>query len=202
MQGYGGGCMLPYDLGMGGRATRRDMDGHEALRVLGLEPGASWPEIRRAYRDRIRAAHPDLDRRGDATARAAALNEAFAVLDETTASGRRPLPPAPPAPESSNSPEPFVVLRAPAGDVFVLLLEAAHEVGDVCYVDPEAGLIQVLLGDAGPASSQLLISVDVERDPPAATFTLDSMDAQHAPDIRAVVEELATSLERIRAADR
>jgi hypothetical protein len=51
----------------------------EALRVLGLSQGASFVKIRRAYRVRAKALHPD--RRGaESTAQMAALNRAYAYL--------------------------------------------------------------------------------------------------------------------------
>jgi hypothetical protein len=78
--------------------------------------------------------------------------------------------------------------------VFVRVLEAAYDIGDVSYIDPEAGLIQLLLGDGGPAGSQLLIVIDESVVPATASFTLDSMDADAAPDIRDVVGRLGTAL--------
>jgi hypothetical protein len=51
----------------------------EALRVLGLSQGASFAKIRRAYRVRAKALHPD--RQGaESTAQMAALNRAYAYL--------------------------------------------------------------------------------------------------------------------------
>lgn len=51
----------------------------EALRVLGLSQGASFAKIRRAYRVRAKALHPD--RRGaESTEQMAALNRAYAYL--------------------------------------------------------------------------------------------------------------------------
>lgn len=166
----------------------------DALAVLGLGASATWTEIRRAYRDRVRVAHPDIeatDRLG-ATGRTAALNVAFDTLAAATAGGSRPLPEPepPPAPVPAATP---ITLRAGPGDVFVQLLEAAHEIGEVGYMDPEAGLIQILLG-AGPAASQLLISVDQDREPPTASFTLDSPGGEEPPPIQSVVDELAALL--------
>jgi hypothetical protein len=51
----------------------------EALHLLGLSPGASLAEIRRAYRAHAKAAHPDRQGTGS-TERMAALNRAYAYL--------------------------------------------------------------------------------------------------------------------------
>jgi hypothetical protein len=51
----------------------------EALRLLGLSPGSSLAEIRRAYRAHAKAAHPDRQGTGS-TERMAALNRAYAYL--------------------------------------------------------------------------------------------------------------------------
>jgi len=50
----------------------------QALRILGLEPGASVEDVREAYRRLIRRAHPDL---GGSSGLAAMINEAKARLD-------------------------------------------------------------------------------------------------------------------------
>ncbi len=51
----------------------------EALHLLGLSPGASLAEIRRAYRVHAKAMHPDWQGAGS-TERMAALNRAYAYL--------------------------------------------------------------------------------------------------------------------------
>jgi hypothetical protein len=51
----------------------------EALHLLGLSPGATLAEIRRAYRAHAKAAHPDRQGAGS-TERMAALNRAYAYL--------------------------------------------------------------------------------------------------------------------------
>src|ERR671933_153807 len=47
---------------------------------LGPPPPASPAEIRRAYRERARRLHPDVNRAPDAAARFAALSEAYETL--------------------------------------------------------------------------------------------------------------------------
>lgn len=164
-----------------------------ALAVLGLEGRPPWDDIRAAYRSAVRQSHPDVVDGDTATVRTATINASFAHLRQCTDDGRTALPerppiPAPPAP----APAP-VVLRSRPGDVYVNLLEAAYEVGDVCYLDPEAGLIQVLLTEQGAAGAHLLIDVDQHRQPPRVAFTLESADSDVAP-IGDVVARLAGHL--------
>jgi hypothetical protein len=168
----------------------------DACTVLGVGPDASWTDIRRAYRNSMRRTHPDLATADGATVRAARLNAAFAVLADATDRGRRPAGPAAPSGHERlpERPDRVPTLEVPAGDVFVRVLEAAHDIGDVSYIDPEAGLIQLLLGRGGPAASQLLIVIDESVVPATASFTLDSMDAEAAPDIRDVVDRLGSAL--------
>jgi hypothetical protein len=172
-----------------------------ALDILGLDPDVTWPNIRLAYRDLVRACHPDLDVANDAAAteRTAALNVAFDTLAAATDGGRIELR-APldgsvrNPPEAASTSGERVTLQAPPGDVFIQLLDAAHEIGEVSYMDPEAGLIQVLLQDGDPTASQLLIAVDQRPDPPTVSFTLDTVDAESAPPIRDIVDALALAL--------
>src|SRR2546423_8270526 len=50
--------------------------------ILGLTPTASPAEIRRAYRERARRLHPDVNRAPDAAARFATLAEAYETLSD------------------------------------------------------------------------------------------------------------------------
>lgn len=165
-----------------------------ALGVLGLEGRPDWDAVRAAYRSSVRESHPDVSAGDAATRRTAAINEAFDVLRRLTVDGKSALPDRPPpAPERL---EPALVLRTRPGDVYVNLLEAAHEVGNVCYLDPEAGLIQVLLTEQGAAGAHLLIDVDQERRPPSVAFTLESAD-DDVPPIADIVGRLAKHLRQV-----
>lgn len=171
--------------------------------MLDVDASMDWHEIRARYRALIRMVHPDVDPSEAAHRRAAALNDAIAVLSSATRRGLDSLP-TPPEPRPATAPDTegqrataadaAMTLRAPAGDVFVALLDAAHEIGDVAYIDPEAGMIQVLLDQRGPAAAQLLITVDAAADPPLASFQLDSMDATSAPRIADVVAALGAAM--------
>jgi len=175
------------------------MSTQDARAVLGVGPTASWHDIRGAYRAEMRRAHPDTNAAPNANRQAARLNTAFAVL-RGAAEGATPPEPARPATAGArasrvaSTTESATVIEVGPDDVFLRLLDAAAAIGDVSYVDPEAGLIQLLLGGGGPSGSQLLISVDADVDPTSVAFTLNSPDAAHAPDIREVVQRLGLEL--------
>lgn len=164
-----------------------------SLAVLELVGRPAWDEIRAAYRAAVRQSHPDVADAATATTRTAVINAAFAHLRRCTDDGRTMLPARPPAPSPTAPSTAPLVLRSRPGDVYVNLLEAAYEVGDVCYLDPEAGLIQVLLTEQGAAGAHLLIDIDQHQEPPRVAFTLESADADVAP-IGDVVARLAGHL--------
>jgi curved DNA-binding protein CbpA len=61
----------------------------DPYRVLGLTPDATDDDVKRAYRRLMRELHPDVSGDQASTARAAALNEAYAVLSEKPSEFRR-----------------------------------------------------------------------------------------------------------------
>lgn len=77
----------------------------EAFSVLGVAPGSSWDDVRRAYRSLMRDHHPD--RAGDTHAGAAALvTQAFAILEARRATGGFSPPSARTVPRSPAQPRP------------------------------------------------------------------------------------------------
>ena len=166
----------------------------EALRVLKLPDDPDWDAVRRAHRRAIVAAHPDT---GGSAARAALVNQALDTLGRATDHGRRrlsaPATPTPPAPRPAHVP-----LRDPA-EVLLRLAEVAHDVGEVVFVDIEAGLLEVVVGDE-PGVGQLTASVDVaNRDGVPVAFTLEPLGVAPAPRIEDVVRDL---MGRLAALDR
>jgi len=171
-----------------------------ALALLGLDGSASWEEIRTAHRVAIRASHPDAG--GDAAA-AARVNEAYQLL-------RRAGLPGSVAPPPSSSGQPASARSEPApdetqrvrgddvGDVVSRLADAAHSIGELVFVDPQAGLLEVIVGRA-PGVGQLVAHVtaptELGGDVPVA-FTLDPLGVAPAPSIREVVRDLLAQLPR------
>jgi hypothetical protein len=152
----------------------------QALLVLGLDETSTWVDIRRAYRMKIRRAHPDA---GGSFERAALLNDAMAVLTRSYA-------PAEPIDEAVSE---ELVFLAPKSEVFDRLRLALDSVADVVLVDAAAGL---LIGDlrSEMGTGRLVVEVHspVDRtEPSTVEFTLDQLGANPAPPIDDVVRELA-----------
>ncbi|MEM9467683.1 MAG: hypothetical protein AAGA90_20070 [Actinomycetota bacterium] len=176
------------------------MDVDDALRVLGLSGTPEWEDVRRAHRRAIVAAHPDA---GGTAASAARLNQALDTLARVTERGRRPLPdptPPPPRPAAPPAPAPrhHVRQRDPT-EVLLRLADAAHHIGEVVFVDPDAGLLEVVVGEE-PGVGQLTASVDTpSRDGVPVAFTLEPLGVTPAPRIEDVVTAL---MDRLRETER
>jgi hypothetical protein len=145
------------------------MDPGRARSLLGLVAGADRATIRAAYRRRVARVHPDVSPSPDATDRTLELRIALEVL-----LGAAPVevddagPPAePPAPSiQAPTPPPVLVERRsvdtigvalPPDEVLLLLIEVAHELGEVAYLDPANGLLEVVVEFLeAPTSSVLL----------------------------------------------
>lgn len=167
------------------------------MAVLGVAAGASWEEVRRAFRSRIREVHPDIA--GDDPVvrnRAVLLTQAYDTLERATEGGRRPLtrPTAASSGARRNGDDTPAVLHLPPGEVFPLLLDAAHRLGDVSYVSPDEGIISVLVRHDGGPLCQLVATIEGDN----VAFSLDPMTIGEAPPIHAVVGRLAGLLRSTR----
>jgi hypothetical protein len=163
------------------------MDRAEAAAVLGVRDGASTRQVRAAYRQRIRERHPD--RAGpNATLDAARIIEAYRVMSDPAPAvvPRRAEPaPAPPRADPAGGTvvlvdDDTVAFAFPADEVFGLLVEAADDIGDVTYVDPDAGLLEVLvtLPFGGPWS--VVVSLQGRADRVEAFCTVEALDGSEA----------------------
>ena len=172
------------------------MDRKRALRTLGLDSGARADDINRAYRALIRLAHPDA---GGSTAVAARITEAYHWLQRAGPVPSQPSPTAPPPSTARPSPhvaelsDDSLVLLLPPGDVFARLVEAGHELGEVSYIDHDAGMVQVTFTADNGVVCQL--ATTVITGPSSGTgqpdtrveFTLDPLASGEAPPIGRVV---------------
>ena len=177
------------------------MDRKRALRTLGLDSGAQADDINRAYRALIRQAHPDA---GGSTAVAARITEAYHWLQRA---GPAPPPPSPPpsarpSPHVAELTDDSLVLLLPPGDVFARLVEAGHELGEVSYIDHDAGMVQVTFTADNGVVCQLAATVITGpssgsgQPDTRVEFTLDPLASGQAPPISRVVAHLIRLIRR------
>ena len=190
----------------------------EAARILGVGHRATADEVRIAYRSQIRTHHPD--RAGPASAgRAAAIVEAYRVLtelglpvdDDPPAAAPRAEPggPVPPrttttdlaygAPPVGRVDTDTLALGAPADESFRWLLDAAHDVGEITYVDRSMPIMEVLCRFEGEPATSLLLTLQGRGERTEVFCTVESIEARPAPPTSAVVDLLELALHRRRS---
>jgi hypothetical protein len=177
------------------------VDAAAARHALGVGDRASWDEVRAAYRAQIQAAHPD--RAGGDTQRAAALNAAYAVLVRARRSGdlHKPAPSPPPGSAAAEGFEPPEVLDGdtirlamPPDEAFARLLEAAHRIGDVTYVDRSCAIFETLVAVEGEGACSLVITLQGRAHGTEAFCTLESIERVASPPVRHVTEALVAAM--------
>ena len=177
------------------------MDVVDALRVLGLSDAPDWSDVRAAHRRAIVRTHPDA---GGSAGDAAQVNQAFDLLRKISGNGERPIPGGAPAPSTapvpgprSTTPEQLVADDDPV-ELLLRMADAAHEVGEVVFVDPHDGMLDVIVGDP-PGVGQLTATVDeATPDGVPVSFTLEPLGIASAPSIHEIVEELMALVRRRR----
>ena len=123
----------------------------DARALLGVSPQATHDEVRAAFRAQIGRHNPDVNPAPGTSARAMALIEAWEVLGVEPAVTDPPVtdPPItdPPitGPLAAWATGSSVMAAAPADEVMLWLIDAAHRVGDVTFLDMAAGLVEALV---------------------------------------------------------
>lgn len=175
----------------------------EARAVLGVGPEDDWAAVRAAFRRLLRATHPDVATRlPDATARTARLTEAYRVVRvarDAPAAGPAPAapPPPPPAPATPASRVTVCVehgallLHGPRDEAFFRLLELAHEVGEVTYIDRHVGLLETVVHFEGWPVCSLLVTLQGRATGTEAFLTIESIERGAPPPLDADVLTLA-----------
>ncbi|HET7654774.1 MAG TPA: J domain-containing protein [Acidimicrobiales bacterium] len=149
------------------------MDVDEARAVLGLAPSATVDDARAAYRRLVRAHHPDLA--GDV--------------------GPAPVAPPPAPVVDATTDGDTITLDVPADEAFLVLLEAAHRVGDVTHVSPGDALLEALIAFDDGRTCSLVISLQGRANGTTDAFcTLQALDAGATPPVGLVVDALVEEL--------
>lgn len=184
------------------------MDRTAALELLGVPPDADLDEVRRAYRRLVAEVHPDVSAAEDATARTVELTEAYAVVRHGPAgpsdvpADRRPARPADPGAvwdgpsvTVTQVDVDTVAVGAPADTTLLLLVEAAHELGDVVYLDPSSGLLEVLVEFVEAPTCSLLLTLQGRANGTTEVFcTVETLAGDDAPPLEAVTRLVAQTV--------
>jgi hypothetical protein len=187
----------------------------EAAAVLGVAPGADAEEIRAAFVAGIRLHHPDRagDRSGE---RAAGIIEAYRVLGGTpTASAAAPVeerepdrppepdPPAPSGGAGDDGAPPLarldadtLLLAAPADEAFRWLVDAAHDLGAITYLDRSGPIFEALCRFEGEPATSLVVTIQGRAGGTEAFCTAESIEARPGPPVGAVVDLFELALRR------
>lgn len=141
-----------------------------ARRLLEVFEHSSEAEVRASYRRLLLRTHPDLSPQPDATERTMALTKAYLLLRSQT-SGATPLPHTKPAPAQTGPPRQAdrvridllddltISVAAPASETLMLLIDMAHELGEISYLDPSAGLLEIVIEFVEEPTSSVLLSM-------------------------------------------
>jgi hypothetical protein len=176
----------------------REVEVDEARAVLGVAEGSSEADERSAFRRRLRATHPDVaGPRPDAGVAVARLIRALAVLRSARAAPDRLPPPARRVPPTGARPEgDSILLDLPADEAFLALVEAAHDVGELTYADPDMGLLETIVVPDGTTACSLLLTLQGRASGTEVFCTLEPLGATPSPPLHAVVAGLAAALRR------
>ncbi len=162
------------------------MEVEHAAKLLGVLPEDRPDVIRAAYRRRLFAVHPDHGGSGvDTRELVAALAILEAHLSERVSVDTPSVdavvaePSGPPvAGEVQRIDSDTLALPYPAAETYLRLLEAAHQIGDVTYVDREYGVLEALLRTRTGTTVSMLISLQGRaNETTEAFFTLEPIDA-------------------------
>jgi hypothetical protein len=140
--------------------------------LLGVEAACSETEIRAAYRMLLLRTHPDINSKADATERTMALTSAYLLLTSVAVDPAlaQQAEPAPNQGTKTPSKQERVIeiqlladltisVGAPASETLMLLIDMAHELGEISYLDPSAGLLEIVIEFVEEPTSSVLLSM-------------------------------------------
>jgi hypothetical protein len=197
----------------------------EARRLLGVSEGTDATTLRATYRQLLRRTHPDVSNERDATARTVALTAAYQLLASLPASAEvsHEVPGRPGSTAdhqaagrtgSAHSAAPMqtppaasrtvhvalledqtIGVGAPADETLLLLLEAAHRLGEVSYLDPNIGLLEVVVEFLDAPTSSVLLSLQGRATGVTEVFcTVEPLSGGDAPPGGAVARLVVDTL--------
>lgn len=183
------------------------MDEAEARHVLGVGALASPGEVRARFRRLVRHSHPDVVPPGDrgANRATASLVEAYAVLRRIS-SGSTITAPGPPAtttaPPARRGPHPgevanhgdSLVVDGPPDEVYRHLVDVAHLIGEITYLDPDARLLDTVVTTDEGAACSLLASFQGRARATEVFFSIEPLGGERRPAVEPLVTMIADLL--------
>ncbi len=204
------------------------MDLATARSVLGVSPADDWIAVRRAYRTLVRTSHPDLVG-AEGNERTITVNTAYRTLAAARREGRLGAHDAPvtrtgPPPRPTRRPRPTIshqiaddvrlldadtlVLSSTPDETFRRLVEAAHALGELSYIDRSSGIFEAILHLQDGTHASFVVSLQwraapSDRGEPTceAFCTLEALDRAESLDATGVLEQLAQFIPPDREAD-
>ena len=175
------------------------MDEAEARQVLGVGARASPGEVRASFRRLVRDSHPDVVPADPAASRAtASLVEAYAVLRRVSSA---PIiaAPAAPAPTARRVTRPGEVVNhgdsllvdGPPDEVYRHIVEVAHLVGEITYLDPDARLLDTIVTTEEGAACSLLACFQGRAGATEIFFSIEPLGGEPRPAVEPLVRMLA-----------
>lgn len=179
----------------------------EARRLLGVAVDADQDAVRVAYRRLVRDSHPDLNPAGDANERTARLTAAYRVL-RAAGSGRagrggglerteqHPVPDRQTIAVALVDDDTIGVAALP-DETMAFLIDAAHDLGDISYLDRSAGLLEVVVEFVEAPTSSIVLSLQGRASGVTEVFcTVEPLSGGTAPPSAAVTRLLLDALRR------
>ena len=101
-----------------------------------------------------------------------------------------------PAPQVTLVDAETIGISAPALEVVPLLIEAAHQLGDITYLDPGAGLLEVVVEFVGAPTSSVVLSLQGRATGVTEVFcSVEPLSGGEAPAAAAVTALLCRTLQ-------
>jgi DnaJ domain len=180
-----------------------------ARALLGVAADADALELRAAYRRELLRTHPDLSPAGDATERTVELTRAYQLLLTVDEQPEPPEPgppePGPTEPAVADAPaevidvalldDQTIAVAAPANETLLFLIEAANRLGEISYLDPSAGLLEVVVEFIEAPTSSVVLSLQGRATGITEVFcTVEPLSGGEAPPSDAVTRLLLDTL--------
>ncbi|HSH22911.1 MAG TPA: DnaJ domain-containing protein [Acidimicrobiales bacterium] len=176
------------------------MDEAEARRILGVGGQTSAEQLRRAFRQRLRRAHPDVVPDDPGAARTTAeLVAAYALVRRTFATaaqerqadlGATPGPMTGALVVTGDS----LIYPAPPDEVYRRLVAAADQLGELTYVDPDDRVLDTVFTAADGTACSLLATLQGRTHGTEIFFTVEALGRGRCPPVESLVAEVAAVL--------